>query len=375
MRVESLVRAVLILLLGLFCALVSAAEAPLRVERLPAMPAAVSNNAVALVQQQEGGPLLITAAGLTAGKSWRDTTDQAWRTDGVGRAWTALARVPGGQGRLASSAVAVAGQVYLLGGYTVARDGTEVSTPEVFRLNLQTGGWSLFSRMPVPVDDAVALVHDDRYIYLLSGWHDLGNVNLVQVLDSHDASWSQATPWPGVPVFGHAGAIHAGTLVVCDGVRVDYPADGAARQFLAADACWLGQIDAQDHRRIAWRPLPPHPGKARYRMAAGSDADGGLWFVGGSVNPYNFDGIGYDGVPARPESAVFSFDLADSRWRCHGNLPEATMDHRGLPWHDGWFYVLGGMRQKQVVSDGFFRFRPAPEQPCFNSAARPEHAR
>ena len=48
--------------------------------------------------------------------------------------------------------------------------------------------------MPVPVDDAIAVVYQDRYIYLISGWHDFGNVNLVQQYDVIADSWSQATP-------------------------------------------------------------------------------------------------------------------------------------------------------------------------------------
>ena len=51
----------------------------------------------------------------------------------------------------------------------------------------------------MPVEDAVLLVYLDRYIYLVSGWHDLGNVNLVQVLDTANGTWQQATPWPGAP--------------------------------------------------------------------------------------------------------------------------------------------------------------------------------
>ena len=38
--------------------------------------------------------------------------------------------------------------------------------------------------MPVPVDDSVALSYKERYIYLISGWHNDGNVNLVQVYDT-----------------------------------------------------------------------------------------------------------------------------------------------------------------------------------------------
>ena len=120
----------------------------------------------------------------------------------------------------------------------------------------------------------------------------------------------------------------------------------------------------ENYRRIDWRPVEPHPGQARYRMAAGGDDQGRVFFAGGSVNPYNFNGIGYDGEPAEPDAGVFSYDFEAAAWKCHGSLPVASMDHRGLPWLDGWFYIIGGMRSAQQVSAEVLRFKPAPAQTC-----------
>lgn len=49
----------------------------------------------------------------------------------------------------------------------------------------------------------------------------------------------------------------------------------------------------------------PHPGAPLYRAAGGASAGLAL-FVGGSDNPYNYTGVGYDGVPAEP--------LTDAVW-------------------------------------------------------------
>ena len=59
----------------------------------------------------------------------------------------------------------------------------------------------------------------------------------------------------------------------------------------------------------------------------------GNWIImaGGTNNPYNYNGIGYDREPSEPEAGVFGFDLESGQWRCFGELPVATMDHRGLP--------------------------------------------
>jgi hypothetical protein len=99
-------------------------------------------------------------------------------------------------------------------------------------------------------------------------------------------------------------------------------------------------------------------------MAAGDDGVGRVIFAGGSLNPYNFNGVGYDGIPSKPETNVFSYNFTTTHWECHGTLSSASMDHRGLPRHDGWFYIVGGMRKEQRVSAGVFRFKPGKGRFC-----------
>jgi hypothetical protein len=176
------------------------------VQPLADLPQAVTNNAVALLPQGEDYRL-VTALGLGAGRTWQDSSSDTFQFVASRASWQRLEQVPGGQGRLAAAAVAVAGKVYLFGGYTVAQDGTEQSTPEVY-------------------------------------------------------------------------------------------------------------------------------------------------------------GIGYDGKPSEPLADVLSYDVRAGRWQCHGQLAVASMDHRGLPWHAGWFYVIGGMRTGRQVSSGVFRFQPPPAGPC-----------
>jgi N-acetylneuraminic acid mutarotase len=353
----------LAMLLLSFSSGLHAESEPLQFEMLPPLPQPVTNNAVALLPDGQGFQLY-SALGLEAGKTERDTSSKAFHYSSHTGYWKRLQPVPGPGGRLAASAVVVDGQAYVFGGYTVARDGSEKSTPSVYRLDHEAGQWQLFTDMPVPVEDSVVLVYQDRYVYLVSGWHDLGNVNLVQVLDTRSGQWSQATPYPGAPVFGHSGGIADDRFIICDGVRIEYTGDDSPRRFLPATECWQGKIAADNYRRIDWRAVDSHPGQSRYRMAAGGDDQGRVFFAGGSVNPYNFNGIGYDGVPSRPEDEVFSYDFEATAWQCHGSLPVATMDHRGLPWRDGWFYIIGGMRNAQRVSAEVFKFKPAPAQTC-----------
>jgi hypothetical protein len=211
--------------------------------------------------------------------------------------------------------------------------------------------------MAVPVDDAVAVSYRNRFTYLISGWHDLGNVNLVQRYDVASDSWVQATPIPGNPVFGHAGGIVGNRIVYCDGVAVRPFAD-RSREFVANDGCYLGTIEESDGRRIDWRLLPSHPGLPRYRMAAaGIEPLHAVVFIGGSENPYNYDGIGYDGEPSEPAAGGLLFDLKSMSWRPLSWPGPATMDHRGLvPLGDRWLTV-GGMLTGQEVTDRVIAYR------------------
>lgn len=319
------------------------------------LPMPVSNNAVTTVVVGDR-QFVVSFAGLGPGKSHSDTLDATFVLDSVTAEWRETAALPGGVGRLAAVAVSVGELAYVFGGYTVATDGTEVSMPFVHSFNPASEEFVALARMPVPVDDAVAVTYLDRYIYLISGWHDLGNVNLVQRYDVLTDGWEQATPIPGSALFGHAGGVVGNRMVYCDGVLVHANAD-RSRDFVASDACFLGIIDISDGRRIDWRRLPSHPGLPRYRMAAaGIPSLNGVLFIGGSESPYNYDGIGYNGEPSDPAPGGLLFELEDSSWRVLPIAGAATMDHRGLvPFRDHWLTV-GGMKTGQQVSDGVIAY-------------------
>ena len=317
-------------------------------------PGARSNWAVA-----RAGDEVFAFYGLGAGKTHSDIAGDAYAYDLRTAHWRALPAIPVAQGRLASVAAEVFGQIYLFGGYTVAGDGAESSTPEVLRFDPRANAFFLESQMPVPVDDAVAVVWRQRWVVLVSGWHDTGNVSDVQIYDTREKTWIAGTPWPGKPVFGHAGGMVDDKLVVCDGVTAQTLADGK-NHFAISDACWQGHFSAEAVGQIDWSRLPAHPGAPLYRSGATGVIDAAgtprVVFAGGSTRPYNFDGIGYDGQPAQPSDTVLSFDLNTRSWTTHAPLPEAGMDFRGLIADDGYFLLFGGMRSDQQVSDGTIRF-------------------
>lgn len=312
---------------------------------VPPLPVAISNNAVAAITGPKGFALY-SFFGLEAGKRWQDVSRRALVFESDSRRWRELPTPPVKQGRLASVAAVADGQIYLFGGYTVSEAGEEVSTPEVLRFDPGTQRYSAMAPMPVPVDDSVAVVWRDRWIVLVSGWHDRANVSDVQIFDTRNNRWQASTPWPGAPVFGHAGALQGDGLVVCDGVRLDVSSDGK-RNFSASNQCWQGRLSGKKTIRIAWSALPAHPGKPRYRMAAAASPGGELWFAGGSENPYNYNGIGYDGAPSPASDRVERFNPTTGKWLDAATLPTASMDHRGLPCVAGRCFLIGGMHAAQ----------------------------
>lgn len=320
------------------------------------LPVAISNNAVAAVKLDRGW-LLFSFNGLTQNKNWQAVTNLVMEFNLTKNQAFKITNVPYSDGRLASIAVTVKQKIYLFGGYTVSKNHEEKSTNEVYQFDPSTQNFSLFSTMPIPVDDTVALVYKNRYIYLISGWHDTGNISNVQILDTQSKKWFEGNKFPGKPVFGHAAGIVDNKLVVVDGVKVDSIINGK-RQYKISAASYLGEIDPQDFTKINWQQLPNHPYKAKYRMAAvGVKNKHKIIFAGGSDNPYNFNGIGYNGIPSEPSDQVFAWDLQTKRWQELNPLKVASMDHRGLLKVDDSLFIIGGMLSDQTITNKITKYK------------------
>lgn len=313
------------------------------------LPAPVSNNAVAILKSHVGLQLF-SFMGMGPKKTWDAITNAAFALDVDTGKWTELHPVPGTAGRLAAVAVGARDHVFLFGGYVVDAQGGETTVPDVNVYEPLAGRWFRGADIPVPVDDSVIGLYRDRYIYLTSGWSKTDAVHNVQIYDAEKDRWLQATPIPGTPVFGHAGTLVDDTIIYVDGAHRN-PA-GAQPKYVASDECWMGKIDHHDPTKIQWSKLANHPGSARYRIAAGgSEKDQKVYFSGGTDNPYNYDGIGYDGKPSEPSPFTFAFNLRTAKWETiDQNTPSPTMDHRGLLVMPQGLVVIGGMEKSQQVT-------------------------
>lgn len=322
------------------------------------LPQGLSNHAVAWTYADGAGcgagikkTKILVAGGLRGGKTWRHVSKKVFLHEDDGKGWKIMPDLPMKErGVLAATAVSVKGKFYIMGGYTVAPDGAEKSTPYVFYFNDKTKKYRRMANMPVPVDDTVSFTYQDRYIYLVSGWHDTDNVQHVQVYDTLKNTWSMATPFPGKAVFGHAGGIVGNRFIIADGVGVFGLSDSGRRQYRTVNQQWMGTIDADNPRLITWQRLPKLPGKGNYRMAAvGDAAQDRIIFTGGTSNAYNYSGIGYNGVPSQPTAHTWAWDFKSGQWQVLKNWSEATMDHRGLVMAYGRWYTVGGMGRDQKL--------------------------
>lgn len=311
--------------------------------KIPPLPTAVSNNAVATLQN---GLEVFSMMGIGPKKTWDDATNKVYMLRLASAKWSNLAAVPGVAGRLGAVAAGLRGKVFLFGGYIVDNRGDYITVSDVNGYVPQEKKWYRGEDIPVPVDSAVIGVNHDRYVYLVGGRSKNGPVNNVQVYDAQKNTWSQATPLPGAPVFGHAGGLAEDEIVYADGAMKN---SGSGDLYVPSQECWLGKIDKKDPNKIEWSKLPAHPGLAHFGIAAGALAkDRRMVFSGGSAAVHDFKGNGYDGKPVEISPVTFDFDLHNHRWETvTEDTPDPRMNSRGIVETPIGRLILGGM-----VKDG-----------------------
>jgi len=331
----------LLFFLPAFCALILlAADQP----KIPPMPAAVSGNAVAVLK---GGLEVYSLMGVGPHKTWDDITNKVYVLRLGSGKWSEGRPVPGVAGRLGASAINAKGKVFLFGGYVVDGQENEITVGVVNAFVPEDHLWYSAEDIPVPVDSAVIGVNHDRYIYLVGGRSKNGPVNKVQVYDAEKNTWSEGTPFPGSPVFGHAGALTDDAIVFVDGAKKNA---AGGPPYIASDECWLGKIDHKDPDKIEWSKLPPHPGRARFGIVAGA-AGGKILFSGGTSSPHNYKGLDYEGKPGELSTVTFDYDVHGSHWE---TITEDTFDVRtdsgGIVSTPVGSMIVGGMVKNQAVT-------------------------
>jgi N-acetylneuraminic acid mutarotase len=330
----------LLLSFPVFCAVLLIAADQ---SKIPPMPDAVTGNAVAFLRN---GLEVYSLMGIGTKKTWDSITSNMFMLKLSSGKWMEGKPVPGVAGRLGASAAGVKGQIFVFGGYVVDGQGNELTVGDVNSYVPEDHRWYRAADIPVPVDSAVIGVTHDRYLYLVGGRSKTGLVNNVQVYDAEKNTWSQATAFPGTPVFGHAGGIADETIIYVDGAKKE------GTGFVASDECWMGKIDKKDPNKIEWSKLPPHPGPGRFGIvASGWEREHRVMFSGGTLVPHDFKGLAADGKPAELSPVTFVYQLHGNRWETvTEDTYDVRADTRGIVFTPIGPFVLGGTLKNSAVS-------------------------
>jgi N-acetylneuraminic acid mutarotase len=225
-----------------------------------------------------------------------------------GTRWTVDARLPG-DGLNAPAAVALGGQIYLIGGF----EGTTnlpMSAVEVYDPSART--WSSAAPLPAPRGGHAAVVVDGK-IHVLGGGNSVSTLADHSVYDPASGTWTEAAPLPRAE--GSPAAVVFGGRIYAIGGRSGF-----------SD---FGDVYVYDPARDAWSRGPSIPP----RGTAGAVVYRGAIYVFG----------GESQATGRTLADVFRLTRGAKAWRRVGAMPTARSYARAVVVHDA-VYVVGGSR-------------------------------
>lgn len=347
-----MIRVGALLLLYFICMTPLAAQYWRVIEQRP-MPERVANNAV--VEGRIGGKdYIYSFAGIDSTKTRQGIHLRSYRYDVEADLWESIPPLPDTLGKIAAGASRIGNIIYIIGGYHVFQT-TETSSNRVHRFDISTNTYlEDGAPIPIPIDDQVQAVWRDSLIYVVTGWRGMGstqgNVPSVQIYDPAKDEWSTGTSVPANDLymaFGASGVIIEDTIF--------YYGGAAGTGFGITSLLRKGIINPDNPTSIGWLALNGDINHQGYRMAATKVGENPYW-IGGSSNTYNYDGIAYDGtggVP--PANRSLWFDLGNKDW--YADLTnELPMDLRGIgEISDTVKYLAGGMLANQWVSNKTYR--------------------
>lgn len=320
-------------------------------EELSSMPEPVANNAVTTAQVN-GETYVYSFAGIDATKSCDGDHLRSFRYHVNSDTWEAIPDIPDAVGgKIATGASTVKNKIYVTGGYHLAPNCAETSSPKIHIFNPETNEWEADgANMPIAIDDQVQAVYRDSLIVMVTGWSNTTNVTTVQIYNPEIDEWQVGTAVPNQSeyrVFGASGTIIGDTLYYAGGARIgsSFPPSNTLRK---------GYINPEDPSEITWS-IENNTEARGYRMGASDFQDRAVWF-GGSDVTYNFDGIAYNG-----SGGVAPLDRISFYNPVTGKIDQFTgwmpllMDLRGVAKiSDNQFILTGGMLENQEVSDKTF---------------------
>jgi N-acetylneuraminic acid mutarotase len=336
----------LLLLLSISCNSVSRTS----IEEVATLPEAVANNAVC-EGFMDGTPYLYSFGGVDSTKIYSGIHVRSFRANLKSLKSERIPDLPDTLGKIAAGASRIGNIIYIIGGYYVFADGSELSSKKIHRYDIKDNIFlSDGANIPVPIDDHVQVVWQDKLIYVIAGWSNTGNVPNVQIYDPGTDSWSVGTPLPNTGTYKSFGA--SGTIIG----NIIYYFGGAGSSYSPQNTLRKGIIDTNDPTHISWTASIPDSNIFGYRMASTTVQNRPLW-IGGSQNTYNFNGIAYDksgGVSTSNRILHNTSPHIESEFN-QIFLEQISMDLRGIAnLGDGKLYIAGGMIDNQKVTDKIY---------------------
>ena len=324
---------------------------------LSPMPEPVTNNAVTGATVN-GIPHVFSFAGMDSTKACGAAHLRSYKYNAATDEWTQIADLPDALGGVvAAGASTVNNEVYIIGGYHIRDDCSEVSSKAVHRYDPTTDSYEKLTNIPIAIDDHVQVPWRDSLIYVITGWSNSTNVTQVQIYNTTTDQWTMGTPVPNDPqwrVFGASGVMHAATNTI-------YYLGGASL-ICNSSSCFgptnllrKGVIDDDDPSIITWTS-EESDAAIGYRMAATTVDDTPLW-IGGSDLTYNFDGVDYNGsggVDPNGRVTELFVNVVDELIPYEAAAPP-VMDLRGIAAVGSRsLIVCGGMLPEQVVTNNTY---------------------
>ena len=98
---------------------------------LNSMPERISNNAVAQGVDGSGNVNVYSFSGIDSTKLYSGINLKSYRYNVTTAIWDTIASLPDGQGKIAAGASTIKNKIYIIGGYHVNANGSEVSSAKV----------------------------------------------------------------------------------------------------------------------------------------------------------------------------------------------------------------------------------------------------
>ncbi len=314
------------------------------------LPEAVSNNPVC-EGFINGVPYLFSFGGIDNSKIYSGIHTRSFRYNLETGESEVIPSLPDTRGKVGAGASRIGNRIYIMGGYYVNANGTEITSDSVHIYDIENNTFlDNGTPIPVPTDDHVQVVYRDSLIILVTGWNTNTNIREVQIYNPATDSWTEGTSTPNISVyrsFGASGLIQNDTIFYFGGAT-------AIRGFGIQSYLRKGIINPTDPTQIEWSVTEPDEDIAVYRAAA-TLVGNELHWIGGSSVTYNFDGIAYNGSGGVSPTHWDLYTDSKQNWSST-NVSELPMDLRGIAEiNDTLKYIAGGMLDNQQVTDKVYR--------------------